>query len=267
VAAQKDPRGKGILPAIAKDQKELKTVEPALQKAPEDLRPLAKRITAASETYTKTLSTVLKLPPNSGEATALGARLEKTIVDLEKASDAFANESDAYAKSASSEIASAYSSGRNLILVALGFAAVLGLGIALLISSQINGVVRKIRARCARCARTTPPRCVRGSARSPAATSRSGRRPSNAHVQEMGDRVSHIAAATQQLTATSAQMGEEVASVAVVAEQTSATVEEVSASTQQTSASTQQIAASAQTLAATAVELRELVGTFSVAGG
>ena len=51
----------------------------------------------------------------------------------------------------------------------------------------------------------------------------------------MGDRVSHIAAATQQLTATSAQMGDEVASVAVVAEQTSATVEEVSASTQQTS--------------------------------
>ena len=89
----------------------------------------------------------------------------------------------------------------------------------------------------------------------------------NAHVQEMGDRVGHIAAAAQQLTATSSQMGEEVASVAVVAEETSAAVQQVSASTEQTSASTQQIAASAQTLAATAVELRELVGAFSVVGG
>jgi methyl-accepting chemotaxis protein len=247
--------------------KATKTIGPALQKAPEDLRPLAKRITAASETYTKTLSTVLKLPPNSGEATALRARLEKTIADLEKASDAFANESDAYAKSASSEIASAYSSGRNLILVALGFAAVLGLGIALLISSQINGVVRKIRDRL-RSLRENDTASLREGLGAIAGGDLTKRAQAvNAHVQEMGDRVSHIAAATQQLTATSAQMGEEVASVAVVAEQTSATVEEVSASTQQTSASTQQIAASAQTLAATAVELRELVGTFSVAGG
>ncbi len=86
----------------------------------------------------------------------------------------------------------------------------------------------------------------------------------NQHVQEVGDRIGQIAAAAQQLSATSSKIGNEITAVAAVAEETSASTQQVSASTEQTSASTQQISASAQTLAETAAELQELVGRFSL---
>jgi methyl-accepting chemotaxis protein len=478
-AAQKDPLAKDVLPAIQKDQKALKSVRPQLAQAPAEMQSLAKRIVDASTTYTETLNTILKLEPDAPENVELGKKLDVTVKELDTAAMAFAGKSDAYAKQSAADIGTAYTSSRTLILIALGFAVVLGLAIALLISAQINGVVRKIRDRLTslrendtaslreglgaiaggdltkrahavteRIGATTndeigdiagmidevtadtatsiqaynesldslnvligrvgrSAETLSAASEEMAATSeetgravaeiaqaigevahgaerqatavggarrltdemadatrssaagqiggivdtittiaeqitllalnaaieaaragehgrgfavvadevrklaeesqqaaasissliaeiqtetnravevvelgadrttegtttveeaRAAFEAINAHVQEMGDRVTHIAAATQQLTTTSAQMGEEVASVAVVAEQTSATVEEVSASTQQTSASAQQIAASAQTLAATAVELRELVGAFAIAG-
>jgi methyl-accepting chemotaxis protein len=528
-AAQKDPRAKGVLPAIQKDQKALKSLNPQLANAPAELQPLARRITGAAATYTATMTELLKLKPTDPRQAELGAKLDATVKQLDAASMQFAGKSDAYAKDAAADIHSAYSSARTLILIALGFAIVIGLATALLMSAQINRVVRKVRssleslrandtaslreglgaiargdltrraeavtepigrvtndeigdiagmvdevtadtatsihayndslaslssmigrvgrsaetltaaseemastseetgravgeiaqaigdvatgaerqvqvvtdarrlteemadatrssavsaeetARAAESARevaTTGAAAVasatdamiavrdasgqatdairqlgdkseqiggivdtitaiaeqtnllalnaaieaaragehgrgfavvadevrklaeesqqaaasistligeiqsetkravdvveHGSSRTDEGTAtveqaRAAFEAINAHVQEMGDRVGHIAAAAQQLSVTSTQMGEEVASVAAVAEQTSASVEEVSASTQQTSASTQQIAASAQTLAATAVELRELVGAFSVA--
>jgi methyl-accepting chemotaxis protein len=527
-AAQKDPQLKNLLPAIAKDQKELKKTTPALAAAPAALRPLAKQITAASTAYTTHLNAILKLPPNDPRAVKLGIQLDKDVATLQSAAGAFAAKSDAYAKSSNDKISAAYSSGRTLILIALGLAAALGLALALLISNQIKRGVHAIRERLAslrehdtaslreglgaiargdltvraetfteptgvttndeigdvahmvdeitadtsvsidayntsldslatmigrvgrsaqtlsaaseemaatseetgravgeiaeaiaevatgaerqvsvvRDARrltdemTTATHSSAASAEETARAAQSAREVAtsgaaavasateamtavrdasgqateairhlgakseqiggivdtittiaeqtnllalnaaieaaragdhgrgfavvadevrklaeesqqaaasistligeiqaetqkavevvehgahrtdegtatveearaafeaiNAHVQEMGDRIGQIAAAAQELSMTSGQMGEEVASVASVAEQTSAAVEQVSASTEQTSASTQQIAASAQTLAATAIELRELVGAFSV---
>jgi methyl-accepting chemotaxis protein len=528
-AALKDPSLKNLLPAIQKDTKELKRIAPVIGDAPGSLKPIGVRINTAAADYTTHLSKLLKLPPASAAATELVGQLQKDITNIDAAATELATKSDALAKASSASISSAHASGRTWILVALGFAAALGLSIAWLISAQINGVVRRIRetlgslrthetaslreglgaiaggdltrrveavtepvgkattdeigdiagmvddviadtassidayneslaalggmigrvgqsaellssasqemastseetgravgeiahamgdvaggaerqvkvvadarrltdemaqatrssaesaeetARAAESARevatngaaavasaTAAMTAVReasgqatnairqlgdksgqiggivdaitaiaeqtnllalnaaieaaragehgrgfavvadevrklaeesqqaaasissliaeiqvetkravevvelGSTRTDEGTAtveeaRAAFEAINAHVQEMGDRVGHIAAAAQQLSATSSQMGEEVASVAVVAEETSAAVQQVSASTEQTSASTQQIAASAQTLAATAVELRELVGAFSIA--
>jgi methyl-accepting chemotaxis protein len=84
-------------------------------------------------------------------------------------------------------------------------------------------------------------------------------------VRDMDARVAGIAAAVEQIAASSRRMEQDMAEVGAVAEQSSATSEEVSASTQQTSASTQQIAAAAQELATTAEELEQLVGRFTLA--
>ncbi|MBJ7332512.1 MAG: MCP four helix bundle domain-containing protein [Solirubrobacteraceae bacterium] len=89
----------------------------------------------------------------------------------------------------------------------------------------------------------------------------------NQHVVEMGDRIGQIAAAAEQLSATSSRIGSEITAVAAVAEETSASTQQVSASTEETSASTQEISASADTLAQTAAELQSLVSRFSLSTG
>ncbi|MBJ7329815.1 MAG: methyl-accepting chemotaxis protein [Solirubrobacteraceae bacterium] len=89
----------------------------------------------------------------------------------------------------------------------------------------------------------------------------------NQHVVEMGDRIGQIAAAAEQLSATSSRIGNEITAVAAVAEETSASTQQVSASTEETSASTQEISASATTLAETAAELQSLVSRFSLDSG
>jgi methyl-accepting chemotaxis protein len=76
--------------------------------------------------------------------------------------------------------------------------------------------------------------------------------------------VAGIAAAVEEIAASSRQMEDDIDAVGAVAESSSATSEEVSASTEQTSASTQQIAAAAQELATTAQELEALVGRFTL---
>jgi len=82
------------------------------------------------------------------------------------------------------------------------------------------------------------------------AEAREAFRQIGAAVEDMRERIGHIAESTN--------------AVATVAEESSAATEQVSASAQQTSASTQEIAASAQELAATAESLRMLVGRFVV---
>jgi methyl-accepting chemotaxis protein len=84
-------------------------------------------------------------------------------------------------------------------------------------------------------------------------------------VEDMVNRVEHIAAASQQIAASAGSMQENISEAAAVAEQSSASTEEVSASTEETSPSTQEIAASAQELASNADELNRLVGQFKVA--
>jgi methyl-accepting chemotaxis protein len=84
-------------------------------------------------------------------------------------------------------------------------------------------------------------------------------------VAAMSDRVGEIAATSQQITADSERMQEEIAEVASVAEQSSASAEQVSASTQETSASAQEIASNASELAHTAERLEALVGHFRLA--
>ncbi|HWH95630.1 MAG TPA: methyl-accepting chemotaxis protein [Baekduia sp.] len=84
-------------------------------------------------------------------------------------------------------------------------------------------------------------------------------------VRDMDARVAGIAAAVEEIAASSSRMESDLDAVGAVAEASSATSEQVSASTQQTSASTQEIATAAQDLAATAQELEALVGRFTVA--
>ncbi len=86
-----------------------------------------------------------------------------------------------------------------------------------------------------------------------------------ASVEDMAQRVSGIAGAIEEISASAETMQRNLGEVAAVAEQSSASSEQVSASTQQTSASTQEIAASAQELAKTAEELERLVGQFKLA--
>jgi methyl-accepting chemotaxis protein len=81
-------------------------------------------------------------------------------------------------------------------------------------------------------------------------------------VDDMTDRVSHIATAIGQIADSAKRMNSDMTEVAAIAEESSASTEQVSATTQQTSASTQQIAASAQQLAAGAEQLESLVGRF-----
>jgi methyl-accepting chemotaxis protein len=78
-------------------------------------------------------------------------------------------------------------------------------------------------------------------------------------------RVSHIAAAVQDVAGTSTQMTQAISEVAAVAEQSSAATQEVAAGTQQSTSSAQQIAASAQELSVSAEELRRLAARFTVA--
>ena len=144
VAAGEDPRVAGVLKAIKGDQAELKKIRPAFAAAPDNLKAIGKRITTAATTYTESLNAILKLRPGTADP-KLEKAIEKSIVDLETAAAEFATKSDAYAKATSAEIASAHDSGRTSILIALGFAAALGLGIATLISLQLNRVVAGIR--------------------------------------------------------------------------------------------------------------------------
>ena len=144
VAAGEDPRVAGVLKAIKGDQAELKKIRPAFAAAPDNLKAIGKRITTAATTYTESLNAILKLRPGTADP-KLEKAIEKSIVDLETAAAEFATKSDAYAKATSAEIASAHDSGRTWIFIALGFAAALGLGIATLISLQLNRVVARIR--------------------------------------------------------------------------------------------------------------------------
>jgi methyl-accepting chemotaxis protein len=85
-----------------------------------------------------------------------------------------------------------------------------------------------------------------------------------ASVQDMTDRVEHIAEASQRIADSAARMQDTITEIAAVAEQSSASTEEVSASTEETSASTEQIAASASELSDTAGALERLVLKFRV---
>ncbi|UUY04782.1 methyl-accepting chemotaxis protein [Svornostia abyssi] len=87
----------------------------------------------------------------------------------------------------------------------------------------------------------------------------------DSEVEDVADRVAHIAAAIEQIAESSRRVQDDMQEVTAVAEQSSASTEQVSASTQQTSASAQEIAASAQELAATAEQLEQLVQRFHVA--
>ncbi len=83
-------------------------------------------------------------------------------------------------------------------------------------------------------------------------------------VEDMSARIGSIASGSQQITATSERVNEDIGGVATVAESSSATAEQVSASTEETSASAEEISASAQELSATAQALEQLVGRFRV---
>jgi methyl-accepting chemotaxis protein len=85
-----------------------------------------------------------------------------------------------------------------------------------------------------------------------------------ASVQDMTDRVEHIAQASQRIADSAARMQDTITEIAAVAEESSASTEEVSASTEETSASTEQIAASATELSDTAGALQRLVSKFRV---
>jgi methyl-accepting chemotaxis protein len=145
VAAQKDPRAKNVLPAIQKDEKALKALRPQLDRAPAEMQALAEKINGAAATYTATLDEILKLKPNDPRNLELSKKLDTTVKALDAASSEFAGKSDAFAKQSAADITAARDSGRTLILVALVVALVLGLGIALFMSAQINKVVRKVR--------------------------------------------------------------------------------------------------------------------------
>jgi methyl-accepting chemotaxis protein len=79
------------------------------------------------------------------------------------------------------------------------------------------------------------------------------------------ERVEQIAAAIDDLAATSRRVHEEMSEVAAVAEETSASTEQVAASTQETTASADEITTAAGELARTAEALERLVGEFTLA--
>jgi methyl-accepting chemotaxis protein len=144
VAAQKDPRVKGVLPAIAKDQKAFKQVLAGLDDAPADLKPLAAKLTTAFRTYNTDLGTILKLEPTDPRIAKLSADLDKQVRTIDSTSQAFATRSDAYAKATNKRIADTYSSGRTFVLVALILAVLLGVGLAFALSRSILRGVRDV---------------------------------------------------------------------------------------------------------------------------
>jgi methyl-accepting chemotaxis protein len=84
-------------------------------------------------------------------------------------------------------------------------------------------------------------------------------------VQDMDERVCHIATAMSEIVASGTEMQQGIEDALSVAEQSSASAEEVSATTEQTSASAQQIATSAGELAHVAATLQKVVGQFTLA--
>jgi methyl-accepting chemotaxis protein len=85
-----------------------------------------------------------------------------------------------------------------------------------------------------------------------------------ASVDDMGQRVKHIATITEGIAAGAADVDERIREVAELAERSSAATEDVSASTEETSASAQEIAASTDSLASTADQVGEIVGRFRI---
>ncbi|MBJ7331660.1 MAG: methyl-accepting chemotaxis protein [Solirubrobacteraceae bacterium] len=83
-------------------------------------------------------------------------------------------------------------------------------------------------------------------------------------VEEVGHRMSEVAAAVQRMADGAQQVQESMGEITAVAEESSASTEQVSASTEQTSASAEEVAASAQQLNSTATELEELARRFKV---
>ena len=83
-------------------------------------------------------------------------------------------------------------------------------------------------------------------------------------VQDMDDRVRHIATAMSEIVASGTQIQQGIEDALSVAEQSSASAEQVSATTEQTSASAQEIASSAGELATVAATLQKVVRQFKL---
>src|SRR3954470_18813289 len=85
-AAQKDPRTKSILPAIAKDQKGLAGVRTALAAAPTALARLGSKLNATVARYNTKLAALLKLPPTDPRAARLEAELNEDVATIDAVS-------------------------------------------------------------------------------------------------------------------------------------------------------------------------------------
>jgi len=140
------PEGQKILADVAADQKILDGVARKLQGIPGELQAPADKLTKAIKHYKDTLdaATAARERGDMAAVARLNPQINPAGLAITAAAQEFGTASARYAHSAREDIVSAEASAKTWILIALGVAALLGVGIALLLSESIRRAVAQI---------------------------------------------------------------------------------------------------------------------------
>jgi methyl-accepting chemotaxis protein len=145
VASEKDPSYAGLMKQLGTDNRLINSTLKQLTKVPDDLQPLARRISGAMRSYNTNSAKLNTMAAGDPNIDAVGAALDKALADIDIASGEMAVRGDRTAHATNDNISSAFTSGRALIVIALATATLLSLALALLISGQIKRGVDAMR--------------------------------------------------------------------------------------------------------------------------